>query len=68
MRGCLCVADYAWGLLGARGKKKLKKNNFFLIFSKKNFFQKKNELRIHLSADSYLWSIHLVSNIVKAMF
>ena len=26
------------------------------------------ELRIHLSADSYLWSLHLVVNIVKAMF
>ena len=26
------------------------------------------ELRIHLSADSYLWSVHLVVNIVKAMF
>ena len=26
------------------------------------------ELKIHLSADSYLWSLHLVANIVKAMF
>ena len=26
------------------------------------------ELRIHLSVDSYLWSVHLVVNIVKAMF
>ena len=26
------------------------------------------ELRIHLSADSYLWSLHVVVNIVKAMF
>ena len=26
------------------------------------------ELRIHLSADSYLWSLRLVVNIVKAMF
>ena len=26
------------------------------------------ELRIRLSADSYLWSLHLVVNIVKAMF
>ena len=26
------------------------------------------ELRIHLSADSYLWSLHLVVNIVKPMF
>ena len=26
------------------------------------------ELRIHLTANSYLWSLHLVVNIVKAMF
>ena len=26
------------------------------------------ELRIHLSTDSYLWSLHFVVNIVKAMF
>ena len=26
------------------------------------------ELRIHLLADSYLWSVHLVVNIVKALF
>ena len=33
-----------------------------------NTVQTFQELRIHLSTDSYLWSLHLVVNIVKAMF
>ena len=41
---------------------------FWVYLYQTNKLYKNQELRIRLWADSYLWSLHLVVNIVKAMF
>ena len=43
-------------------------HGYFESTSTKQYSKLFQELRIHLSADSYLWSLHLVVNMVKAMF
>ena len=52
----------------AHAASRVKFHGYFESTSTKQYSKIFQELRIHLLADSYLWSVHLVVNIVKALF